>query len=152
MIREAELTDVDQLMRLSREFYRCGGFRDKGMSFNEKTFKNFLAGLISGEFGIILIAEQNSEITGMIAAFVNPCMLDDAQAIVTELFWWVSPAHRGRIGLKLLKALEKSAEKIDAKFIIMASLANGKENIFKKYYKKTGYKLLEYHYIKELRK
>ena len=83
---------------------------------------------------------------GMVGGIIYPHYFND-EIIAQELFWWVSPAHRGGGGTRLLDAFEQWAEDEGADKIMMISL---EKNDVSGIYKKRGYTSLEHTYEKKL--
>lgn len=68
-----------------------------------------------------------------------------------ELAWYVLPEYRGAgVAKSLKKRLEAWARINDAKFIIMAAMHNDSFEQVKNMYEKTGYRLAESSFIKEI--
>lgn len=54
---------------------------------------------------VVLVAESGVELQGFIVGLLGPSFYNDDVVQLTELFWWVSPEHRGtRAALLLLNA------------------------------------------------
>lgn len=66
-----------------------------------------------------------------------------------EMIWYVDRGYRG-CGLAFLIEVEKLLKEDGVKHIIMAVLENSKTEKLKEFYRNTGYKCMETHFIKEL--
>ena len=118
------------------EFVEMAGFEPV-----EDKVKQTIDNLIETES--LLVAGEPA--TGMIGGIIYPHYFND-EVIAQELFWWVSPLHRGS-GIKLLNAFEEWAEKRGADKVMMISL---EKNDVSRIYTKRGYSALEHTYEKTL--
>lgn len=73
--------------------------------------ENYVAHYISQIIAeqVLIIAELNGEPVGLIGGFYGPHFFNPDLNILTELFWWVMPEHRGTPAAQLL--LESFVEK-----------------------------------------
>ncbi len=84
---------------------------------------------------------------GMLAAIINPFMLDMNKRMATEVAWWVEPEYRDEgIGQELLESFEIWAVAQGCSLMSMIGL----DDELGKYYEKNGFKLYERAYLKEI--
>lgn len=70
------------------------------------------------------VSESDGELTGFICGYINYHFLNPALLVLTELFWWVIPEHRGtRAGALLYDAFMDVGMK-EAHWIIMTLESN----------------------------
>ena len=94
MIRLATDKDTEQIIELMRHY------RDQSpliclRNSGEETFRRILNLIFHKNFGLILVAEKESVIVGMLIAIKNVNVWDITKACLNELAWWVEPEHRG---------------------------------------------------------
>ena len=73
--------------------------------------------------------------------------LHEGTLTAIETFWFVLPEHRGK-GILLFNAFEKWADKQGCKNKAMIHMADSFPETLSKFYKRKGYELAEYHFIK----
>jgi GNAT superfamily N-acetyltransferase len=71
--------------------------------------------------------------------------------MTVETFWFTDPKKRG-YGKMLLDAYEQYASQCGAKKAAMIHMMDSYPDSLERFYKRQGYKLIEKHYVKELRK
>jgi len=136
MIREATKSDTNACIAMGLEFLDMAGF-EPVIEKVEQTITSLIDGqslLVSGD-----------PATGMIGGILYPHYFNN-EMIAQELFWWVSPLHRGS-GIKLLDAFEDWAKRRGADKIMMISL---EKNDVSRIYKKRGYQALEHTFERQL--
>lgn len=139
-VRLAQISDLPNILRMGREFWKASGASHIG--FDERSATELILKLMSGPDGILLVAGD----VGMAAAIVFPHYLNSAHITGQELFWWIDPEHRkSGIGKEMFVELEKWARSRAHSFSMIA-LANGDE--IGKFYLSLGYKKLETHYTR----
>jgi GNAT superfamily N-acetyltransferase len=100
------------------------------------------------EVGLVLVAEQDGLVVGMLAAFplVEPI---GQQPMLDELCWWVEPSYRnGSIGPRLLKAAEAWARQKQLQLVKMVEPADQPQ--VGAYYARLGYTKAETSWVKRL--
>ncbi len=107
MIRAAEPRDLEALVEMGRAFNVEAGYADT-VPFCEVTFRANVT--IFGHANLLLVVEVEGDVVGMAAADVAPSLCNHGVRIGQEAFWYVMPAHRKGIGMKLLTALEYAAK------------------------------------------
>jgi len=93
---------------------------------NESTYNKYLADNPAkmAELGAkliendgIVVLERDGEITGMLGFVIHEHFIS-GERVAGEIFWWVSPEHRGD-GLRLLREVERRARNAGAKYLHM---------------------------------
>lgn len=143
MRREATEADVDQIVSLGCQFMVESGY-SRHLAVNPEAQAKIAKMLIAAEHGLLLVDERGGQIVGMIGvlATYHP---HSGDKVMSELFWYVDPAHRGA-GVKLLKAAEDwGKEHGIAKSLVVAPNAE-----VCALYERLGYEKLETQYIKTL--
>ncbi len=105
-IREAVPADLDALVAMGCRFLASTSYRGL-IRENPDQMRALATHLVSGEDGLMLVAEVDGALVGMIGCFMFPHPLS-AERIASEVCWWVDPGQRGA-GLKLLRQAEQWA-------------------------------------------
>jgi predicted N-acetyltransferase YhbS len=124
------------------------------VSFNLATLKKRLQEALTG-MPVVLVALEEKEVIGIIAALVVNSYFDEKQKMALELMWYVNKEHRGNAaGRQLILAMEEKVKLLGASVFIMIAghYAHnvGKDDALDIVYRRLGFKLLETHYIKTL--
>ncbi len=105
MIRPAIPTDIYRLIQMGQAYATESGW-DKFAEFDTESYAYSCGQLIDG--GILLVAEQDGVLVGMVAAGAAPSMLNRNVMLGQELWWWCEPALRKSLARHMKKALEKA--------------------------------------------
>jgi len=63
--------------------------------------------------GVILLAEKNDKVVGMMIGYISKTIWDPLMLVMNELTFWVEPEYRGTsAGYKLLKTYSDYAKKL----------------------------------------
>ena len=100
--------------------------------------------LIEADHGMVWVSECDGAIVGMLGV-VGTFHPYSGEPVMSEMFWYVEPEHRGQ-GVRLLKIAEDWARANGIADSIMISPSEKVSN----FYEKLGYRLLETQYIKRL--
>lgn len=144
-IVKAKTSDLPLLSELGQEFYE--DYNLPGDFIPEVFVKNW-SGIIESGTGQIFIAKDNGRMVGGLGCIGYHCF-NDGGVIAFEMFWFISQAYRGSLGLRLFKEFEKWADSVKAKKIICAGLLPNIGKIHK-FYTRKGFTAAEVHYIKEI--
>jgi RimJ/RimL family protein N-acetyltransferase len=100
--------------------------------------------------GVVFIAEKDGKPIGSICGIVSTNLWFPKEKDLTELFWWVTPEHRGSsAALRLLKALQdyaKDEPSIQRLIMTRESVSPICEDV----YTKRGFELKESNYVMEV--
>lgn len=147
MIRKATHDDIPRIVEMSDKFYAQTRYVDIAPMAIESA-----AGLaiIMMKQGVMLLAESESEVVGMVGLFIEPFTFNIAKTMATEIVWWVDPDHqRSGIGAELLAAIEPACRERGADMIRMMCLA-GQSEAAEAIYTRMGYTPSEHAYTKVL--
>lgn len=147
MIRKATIDDVENLCRGAESFYN-EKLKAKSLTFDKLSSEKYFKWIIEYPESLVLIAD-NGKFQGAIGGVITPWILDFNLKIMTEMFWFVFPEHRGRIGIKLIKDFEAESKAVGANRILMVGLETINDAVSSLYIRR-GYAHLEHHFIKEL--
>jgi len=138
-IRVATYEDLDQVKDLAMKFIKETRFKDY---FDEDKISELLQSLILSPDAIVLIGD-GAFFAGR--KVPSPYGLFD---IALELAWWVAPDKRKNgVGRQLLEAFEYWASRTNCRMVSVSCM----DKDIGKIYKKFGYKLQEYTYLKEVK-
>ncbi len=144
IIRDAEITDFDDLERMGIEFAKDAGQVD----VDPETLAFTVGNLI--ESGILKVA-VNGSVVGCAGALVFPNWWNSSEMVAQELFWFVNEDHRNTsAGIRLLLALEASAKSMGAKKMMMLCLEDLDGDKVARMYDKLGYTPQEQTFVKDL--
>jgi len=143
IIRQAKLDDLEKLTPLLEEFCKESLNEYTGFFDTEHFSKLFLSYKDN-----TLLAEVDDKVVGMLSGLVV-CSAINPEKLYQEVVWYVSKPYR-KYGIKLIKALEDKCHKEGIRAIVMGAMQNSKAEALEKFYLKSGYKLFEKQYMKEL--
>lgn len=149
MIRDATHDDIPQITKLGELFHvesGCGDIFEYSRDDTAKTLEN----LITGEDGILLVAERDGEIIGMCGGIAYPLYCNFAHKTGQELFWWMRPDLRDGTGRLLFDALESRARALGCHSWTMFALDTVKPELTGRIYRRRGYRPSEHNYMKRL--
>lgn len=149
MIRKATQEDVPRIVDMVGHFMsaRVGDTTyGEVLTFKPAKVAKLAAAVI--EKGLLLVAEVDNQVVGMLAGFPLEDVVSGAP-IFDELVWWVEPAHRrGSVGPRLLAAAEKWARQKGLSLFKMVAPAGSGVGDF---YLAMGFEAVEASYVKRLR-
>jgi GNAT superfamily N-acetyltransferase len=116
VIRPATHEDVPALVVMGQQFAQTEMYRDV-LHENPEQMAIVAGNLIDHESGAILVLERDGILVGMIGILCTVHFLS-GELCAGEVFWWVTPGHRGD-GVRLLKAAESWAMVRGAKTLQM---------------------------------
>lgn len=147
MIRKATLADVPVIVSMSAKFYETTSYA-AWADFNPDTVENLAANLTENH--VMLLAEHEGEVVGMVGLFVAPFMFNNDRTGAYEVVWWVDPAAQGNgAGKALLAAIEPACKEKGADAIQMVHLASSPPQAAM-IYERMGYAHTESSYTRTL--
>lgn len=143
--RNANHKDLGSIVRMGEHFHSQSVY-SRLIPLNKETIQATAMALMSTSSNCILVAEIDKGIVGMLglATYEHPV---SGLLTATELFWWVEPAHRGRVGLKLLRMAEDWALQVGADRLQMIAPNSDIEKL----YQRMSYDRVEVSYQKVIR-
>lgn len=148
IVRQAKPEDMDDILRLGRDFFYSGGLgrffefcSESTVEFIEKSF------VPENTFGVFV--SEDEQITGIAGVFLVPHFFNKNVLVAQEIFWWVDPPHRGsRAGIKLYRAMMDYMIFNDADVSSMADLESLES--LDAFYTKLGYVRTDHNYMKRI--
>lgn len=144
-IRLIPAEEVPLLLPGARAFFAEGNLVGE---LNEEHFVKTLQGYVESGIGFVL-ASGTPPFRGSIAGILYPDFAT-GELRCMEFFWYVPKEERGFVGVRLLKAFEAEAAKRGAKHLLMMHLVAGQEDKFSQFYTRSGYKMIEQVFSKQL--
>lgn len=103
-IRPATLDELPRIVAMGLAFLRSTPYHDL-LHENPEKMGSLATWLITSEDGLLLVAEEGSDLVGMIGLLVFAHHLS-GERVAGEMFWWVEPSARGSVGVRLFRAAE----------------------------------------------
>jgi len=118
MIRRAGLQDYDRIMQLMINFANSSPYEPlQRPQYDDMYIRRLLDAFI--KTGIILVAEREEKIQGMLIAQIIPDVWLPHVKTMRELAWWVEPEYRHTsMGYRLLKKYQEYGKKLQEKGVI----------------------------------
>lgn len=148
VIRPLTLEDIPQLASMLDQFQQVLGLNiPPDLASVRKNFELYA----SMGTSVMLVAEQDGKLVGTIMAVGYPYPLNEAYIVGEELFWWVSPEHRGgSVGLRLATALESAAKEKGWHALSMcAALGSDSCSAVERFYRRNGFTESDHKFWKE---
>lgn len=145
MIRQATIDDLDFLIAMGENFYNACGFPAQ-MGFDPETLEGVLRNLIVNDSAALFVDEK---LRGCIGGIVYPYYFT-GQLAGNEMFWWVEPEYRGKLGSQLITKLEDWAREKGAISFTMIALEASNPEKMAKVYEHRGYEPRERHFVRYL--
>lgn len=143
---------LDDVLLLCQTFYDESPYAGVGIEEGKvkDTLLQFLSGCNSNTVCILLLDDSGTAV-GVLLGYTNQLPFS-SDKIAADLVWYVHPSYRKTLGsVKMRKAFEFWAKNIaGARFIQMVSVNNDVSHKVQKHYKKNGYDLMEFVYLKDL--
>lgn len=147
MIRHAIHSDIGAIVAMSEKFYATTHY-SRWADFNPETVESLATNLLENH--ILLVAEVDGEVVGMVGLFVAPFMFNHDRIGAYEVVWWVNPDAQGAgVGMELLAAIEPACRAKGVNAIQMVMMANSPPKA-QAIYEKFGYNHSETSFTKEL--
>jgi len=137
IIRPAVLKDLDAIVTLGQRFL-AGSHYAGLLGDNPVQMRATAAFLMEHRDGLLLVADADGRLDGMIGMFVAPNIITGELA-GTEMFWWVEPAARGILGVRLYQQAKQWATAKGCKLLQMIAPNEDVE----RFYLRLGYEKVE---------
>ena len=147
MIRSATHEDIPRIIEMAQAFYATTNYPSIAPMPDEQA-----AGIIiiTIKSGVMLVAETEGELVGMICIHVDAFIFNPAVQFPNELAFWVEPEHRGSTtAMRLVRSAEEALRVLGVPVSRLARLPNSQESL-DGFYEVMGYKPDESYVIKRL--
>lgn len=147
MIRKATHSDLAKIVGMAERFYATTCYSNWS-DFDADTTFDLAINLIENH--VMLVAEQDGDVVGMVGLVVAPFMFNANCRSAHEVVWWVNPEAQGSgVGKELLAAIEPACRAKGANAIQMVMMANSPPKA-QAIYERFGYGHSETSFTKEL--
>lgn len=134
-------------LAMGTAFFKEGGMPGR---FDLEVFRKNWTALLSVNMGRIWLLEVDQKACGALGVLITDDINDGAR-VISEAFWYVVPEMRNSLhGVRLFNEMERYAESIGAKRVLMIHYHATMDYRLPKFYEKRGYRAIETHYAKEL--
>lgn len=143
-IRHAGRDDAEAVLRMVKSFYSVSGY-EKHIPLDDETCMGLIN--LSIDLGLCSVAD-NGQVVGFVMGITAPAIMNKNYLIGCELAWWVDPEYRGKVGTRLLKHIENSAQEMGLKMWSMVALESQNPEMVEKIYLNSGYEKTEMTYTR----
>ena len=148
IIRAGQLIDLERCLDMAENFYEVAGYKED-IPLCRDSCREFMEFAMSQ--GLLFVAALEGSVVGFVLGIASPYIMNKNYLAGAELAWWVEPEYRkGSTGIKLLKAIEKSAKDLGIKMWSMMSLESVEPEKMERLYKALGYVPAERTYVRVL--
>lgn len=148
-LRLAEPSDIEQLLKMGKEFYDASPF-PQFVEWDEDSAAVYIFGILDA--GIIIVAETSdtNEMVGMIGMLYTPFPYNSEKMMASEVAFYIAPEHRhSGLAVAMKECAETSAELEKCGLISFMSLSSSPKGI-ERLYKQFGFRPIETAYLKAL--
>ena len=146
IIRAGQLIDLERCLDMAESFYEVAGYKDD-VPLCRDSCREFME--FSMSQGLLFVAALEDSVVGFVLGIASPYIMNKKYLAGAELAWWVEPEHRkGTTGVRLLKAIEKSAKDLGVKMWSMMSLESVEPEKMERLYNALGYTPMERTYVR----
>jgi GNAT superfamily N-acetyltransferase len=147
-VREATMNDLDVMIGIARPYIERSSYAAYG-PLCEDACRNLVAMVL--ERGILLVAETDDVVLGLLGALVVPLMTNAAVLGASEVIFFVRDDLRAARGASrhLLRALEAECRARGLRFLQVHAMHSSPPPLFSLYHKQ-GYRPTEYSFTKAL--
>ena len=135
MIRDGKELDIDDIVRMSHDFWRHTIYDEPSQ---DQDIHDMAARCI--EDGLCSVFEKDGSCHGFICGIKGPLMANFDVLCGTELAWWVDEEYRNTgAGINLLRDIQEKAKNQGVKYWNMVYMASSMPESIKKIYESMGY-------------
>lgn len=146
-IRRATRDDIEGLIEMGAKFFAVSGYDDIA-TYDQTSCEILCEQLLA--MGIILVAEHDERMVGMVGVVLSPFPMDRSKLIANEVMWFVEDGKRANgAGVALLRSIARETKAAGCCALFMLHLANSPPQA-KMLYERLGYRYVEASYMKVL--
>lgn len=151
VVRPLTEADLPAYIAMATEFHKEDCPVNDIIPLDPEGLATFLSNIIDNDSFRAVIAEVDGEPTGIAGAALYPMYFNPSHFVVQELWWWLSPAHRGSgVAQRMYQDIEKWAADSGAVALFMIALHNDNVERMAKMYKRSGFRPMERTFVKGL--
>lgn len=147
-IRPATREDIPRIVEMGRRFYAASGY-EAIAPVSDASIAG-LAILTMDGAGVMLVAEADEQVIGMVCLFIEPFTFNPSVTVATELAWWIEPECRGgMLAVRMMGALEEACRAKGAQWVRMATLVTSPPQAAA-LYERLGYQRGDSYYMRAI--
>lgn len=146
--------DINDVIGVIKELQQDGPYKDFSLNEDQLAqYISFLAIDANDGKGFIVAAKDDDKFVGFMAACeLQAHYMFSNNKVAQAIVWWVHKDYRSKdIGKNLQEIVDTWAKDRGLKYLIGGHYEDENASALKKMYKKNGYKLMEYSYLKEIK-
>ena len=149
-VRPMTEDDLPAYIEMASEFHaNCPV--DELIPFDPEGTAAFLVNVMDKDNFRVVLAEVDGVPVGITGAALYPMYFSPNNSVVQELWWWLSPEHRGSGAAKRMYAdIENWAVECGATAVFMIALHNSNVDRMAKMYARSGFRPMERTFVKGL--
>lgn len=148
IVRPATRADIPRIVEMGRRFYAASGYEAIAPASDASIAG--LAILTMDGAGVMLVAESEGKVIGMVCLFIEPFTFNPAVTVATELAWWIEPECRGGLlASRMMDAQEDACRAKGAQWVRMAKLPTSPPQV-DALYERRGYQPGDSYYMRAL--
>lgn len=145
MIRRAWPADAPEMVKMGSEFWHLSPWAIHA-PFDAAAFGANLLSWIEAPYALVLTdGEACMSVAMLCSLYANPNF-----TVCQELFWWVAPHARGKLGFDLMEAMEREAAVSGADLMQVGATEAMRPEAVGRLYERHGYSLSDRTYTKAL--
>lgn len=150
IVRKATEADLPQYVILAQSFHAASPMHGS-IEFDTSGYSQFYLSSLQNDSIGIWLAESDNEIIGICGAIAYPLYFNPSALVVQELWWWLTPASRGKgAGAQMFQQIEHWAKEKNAAALFMIALEDERAKKMENLYIRAGFKPMERTFIKEV--
>lgn len=143
VIRTAVEGDIPEILEMCAHFW-------SETIYDEPFDPDYTVNMVklSLDHELLAVVDLNG-VVGFVAGIKSPLLGNGDTLTGTELAWWIEPEHRkGRLGIDLMRYIEKLAKIQGVKYWNMISMESSAPEVANRIYERLGYSKSETSYTK----
>ena len=146
-IRFATEDDFDRIVEMGRKFWEMTDYAQ--VPYDPDSIRYWCSMMLEQQ--LLLVAEVGGVVVGSVGAISAGLLGNVNYKVASELFWWIEEEYRETgLGVALLKGIEGAAREQGVKFFSMLALNAVNPMKVSELYLRSGYKLTEWNFTKDL--
>ena len=121
LIRKAKKEDLIELVMMGKSFHQEAEWQDV-IEWDDAEAASSLKVMIDSKEAIILVADDEGVLKGMIAVILTPIWFNSKVKSAQEWFWYVKSEYRGAIGIKLFNKMQDMLRQKKVNVLTMLSV------------------------------
>ena len=146
-IRTATKFDIITILEMIKSFASNTPIAQMRDSYDENYLTQLILHILAGR-GVILLAEKNEVVIGMLIGFIDKNIWDPNLLVMNELAYWVEPEHRKtsaayRLIMEYNRVAKEMVENNRISMFTMSKMTNSPDLDYGRF----GYRKIEEHWV-----